>query len=171
MKAVALDHHLVTLTEFLPVRAALRADGKKLVWTNGCFDLLHAGHVAYLTNAKELGDVLLVGLNSAVSFSQWKKRPGPINSDQHRAAVLLVLQAVDYVILFDEPSPVALLRTLQPDVYVKGDDYTRATIDPEERRAIESYGGQIAFCAGVPGVSTSGLIERILQLYSHRRRS
>ena len=169
MSVATTDKRLISLQEFLPLRTQLRAAGRKLVWTNGCFDLLHAGHVAYLENAKKLGDVLLVGLNSAASFGKWKKQPGPINSDQHRAAVLLALRSVDFVILFDEPSPVVLLRAIRPEVYVKGDDYTLATIDPQERLAIESFGGQIAFCAGVPGVSTTGMIERILQLYSHGR--
>ena len=156
---------LLTLELFLPIRAEIRESGKKLVWTNGCFDILHAGHVLYLEQAKSLGDVLLVGLNSDSSYRKLKNRPGPINHQDERTAVLLGLSSVDYVILFDEASAAKLLAAIQPDFYVKGDDYDIKKIDPEERRVVENYGGRIEFCSGLKGASTTDIIRRILDLY------
>ncbi len=143
----------------------MKESGEKLVWTNGCFDILHAGHVLYLQQAKSLGDVLLVGLNSDSSYRKLKNRPGPINSKEQRAAVLLGLNSVDYVIIFNEASAVKLLRGIQPDFYIKGDDYDIEKIDPEERRVVESYGGRIEFCSGLKGTSTTDIIRRILDRY------
>lgn len=161
-------NRILKLPEFMPIRQCLQKEGKRLVWTNGCFDLLHAGHVLYLQRARQLGDVLVVGLNSDRSFQQWKRRPGPIQTQIQRATVLLGLRSVDYVILFDEPSPLLLLQTIRPEVYVKGDDYSLDVIDQKERAVVESYGGKIAFCSGAPELSTSSIIQRILRLYGSR---
>jgi rfaE bifunctional protein nucleotidyltransferase chain/domain len=155
----------VSLTDFLPIRKNLKNDGKKLVWTNGCFDLLHEGHVAYLQNARNLGDVLLVAINSDKSFNLWKNRKGPIHTQFQRSNVLLALRCVDYIIFFDKSSPLKLLKEIQPDIYVKGDDYTIETIDQNERAVVENCGGKIEFCSGVPGMSTSNIIRKILNLY------
>ncbi len=139
--------------------AGLRAEGKKIVFTNGCFDILHRGHVRYLEQAKKLGDILVVGLNSDRSVSGIK--PGrPINSEGDRAAVLAALCAVDYVAVFDEKTPYALIRALRPDVLVKGGDWKKedivgSDIVPETR--------SLPF---VKGVSTTGIIGKILRRYS-----
>lgn len=158
---------LVTLAEFLPLREDLKSSGKRLVWTNGCFDLLHIGHIVYLQNARSLGDALLVGLNSDRSYRKWKDPRGPVQPENERAQILLALRAVDYVLIFDDPSPLQILQTVQPDIYVKGDDYTLASIDQREREAVESFGGEIAFCSGIAGKSTSVIIADILRERGH----
>ncbi len=145
-------------------RAALRASGRRLVVTNGCFDLLHAGHVAYLESARSQGDALLIGLNGDDSVRQLKGPTRPLNSEADRARVIAALGCVDGVCIFPEMRATAFLERAQPDIYVKGGDYTLETIDPNERRAVEGAGGRIAFIPFVPGKSTTGLVERILKL-------
>lgn len=167
MQHIQLSGKKVSLTDFLPIRKNLKSHGKKLVWTNGCFDLLHQGHVVYLQNARKLGDVLLVAVNSDQSFRLWKNRPGPIHTQEQRAYVLLALRSVDYVIFFDESSPLYLLKKIQPDIYVKGDDYTIETIDQNERAVVEGCRGEIEFCAGVPGISTTNIIRKVINLFKH----
>ncbi|MGH7992289.1 MAG: D-glycero-beta-D-manno-heptose 1-phosphate adenylyltransferase [Limisphaerales bacterium] len=149
----------------LPVwRAALRAAGKKLVVTNGCFDLLHVGHVSYLESARNLGDALLVGVNGDDSARQLKGEGRPVNSEADRAAVLAALASVDGVCIFAEKTAVKFLATAQPDIYVKGGDYTPDTLNQEERRAVESAGGKIVIIPFVPGKSTTALLEKISRL-------
>jgi D-glycero-beta-D-manno-heptose 1-phosphate adenylyltransferase len=149
----------------LPVwRAALRAAGKKLVVTNGCFDLLHAGHVSYLESARNLGDALLVGVNGDDSARQLKGEGRPVNSEADRAAVLAALASVDGVCIFAEKTAVNLLATARPDIYVKGGDYTPDTLNQDERRAVESAGGKIVIIPFVPGKSTTALLEKISRL-------
>ena len=151
--------------ETLPAwRARLRAAGKKLVATNGCFDLLHVGHVTYLETSRSQGDALLVGLNSDSSVQKLKGAGRPLNSQNDRAAFLAALQAVDWVCIFPDLRATEFLALAQPDIYVKGGDYTLQTIDQDERRAVEGAGGRIVFIPFVPGKSTSSLIERILRL-------
>ena len=151
--------------ETLPAwRARLRTAGKKLVVTNGCFDLLHVGHVTYLEMARSQGDALLVGLNSDSSVQKLKGAGRPLNPENDRAAVLAALQAVDGVCIFPDLRATAFLALAQPDIYVKGGDYALQTIDQDERRAVESADGRIVFIPFVPGKSTSSLIERILRL-------
>jgi rfaE bifunctional protein nucleotidyltransferase chain/domain len=145
-------------------RAALRASGRRLVVTNGCFDLLHAGHVSYLEAARAQGDALLVGLNGDDSVRQLKGPTRPLNTEADRARVIAALGCVDAVCVFPEMRATAFLERAQPDVYVKGGDYTLDTIDQNERRAVEGAGGRIAFIPFVPGKSTTGLVERILKL-------
>jgi rfaE bifunctional protein nucleotidyltransferase chain/domain len=142
-------------------REALRAAGRRLVVTNGCFDLLHAGHVTYLEGARALGDALLVGLNSDESVRQLKGPTRPVNAQQDRARVLAALAAVDAVCVFNDRRATAFLRAAQPDVYVKGGDYTPETLDPDERAAVEASGGRIAILGLVPGKSTTGLLQRL----------
>ena len=142
-------------------RAAMRAGGKKLVVTNGCFDLLHPGHVTYLENARNLGDALLVGLNGDDSVRQLKGDARPINCEGDRAAVLAALQSVDGVCIFAEKTATRFLAVAQPDIYVKGGDYTLATVNQDERRAVESAGGRIVILPLVPGKSTTVLLEKI----------
>lgn len=145
-------------------RAALRASGRRLVVTNGCFDLLHAGHVSYLEAARALGDALLIGLNGDDSVRQLKGPSRPLNTEADRARVIAALGCVDGVCIFPEMRATAFLERAQPDIYVKGGDYTLDTIDQNERRAVEGAGGRIAFIPFVPGKSTTGLVERILKL-------
>ncbi len=151
--------------EQLPVwRDALRAQGRKLVVTNGCFDLLHPGHVSYLEAARALGDALLVGVNSDASVRELKGPDRPVNSAADRAVVLAALQSVDGVCIFTDRTAMRFLATVQPDVYAKGGDYTIDTINQEERRLVEGCGGKVAILPGVPGKSTTALLEKISRL-------
>lgn len=145
-------------------RAAVRAHGQKLVVTNGCFDLLHLGHVTYLENARNLGDALLVGVNSDASVGQLKGPERPVNSEADRAAVLAALASVDGVCIFNEQTATRFLTAAQPDLYVKGGDYTLETLNQEERRAVESAGGKIIIVPVVPGKSTTALLQKIARL-------
>jgi rfaE bifunctional protein nucleotidyltransferase chain/domain len=151
--------------EQLPAwRDALRAQHRKLVVTNGCFDLLHRGHVVYLEGARALGDALLVGVNSDASVRGLKGPDRPVNSEADRAAVLAALQSVDGVCIFTDPTAMRFLSTVKPDIYAKGGDYTIDTINQDERRLIEGQGGKVAILPGVPGKSTSALLEKISRL-------
>ena len=142
-------------------RAEVRASGRRLVATNGCFDLLHAGHVTYLEEARSRGDLLLVGLNGDASVRELKGAGRPINREDDRALVLAALAAVDAVAIFPEVRAVRFLALAQPDLYVKGGDYTLDTINQEERRIVEEAGGHIVFQSFLPGRSTSRVLERM----------
>ncbi|PIQ93199.1 MAG: D-glycero-beta-D-manno-heptose 1-phosphate adenylyltransferase [Nitrospirae bacterium CG_4_10_14_0_8_um_filter_41_23] len=135
----------------------LKADGKKIVFTNGCFDIIHIGHIRCLKEAKALGDVLVVGLNSDRSVSLIKSNR-PINPQNHRAEILSSLEMVDYVILFDEETPYELIKLLQPDVLVKGGDWKKEDIVGSDI-AKKTYS-----LPYVKDISTSGIIERIKRL-------
>jgi D-beta-D-heptose 7-phosphate kinase/D-beta-D-heptose 1-phosphate adenosyltransferase len=142
---------------------ALQQQGRRVVFTNGCFDLLHVGHVRYLQAARDLGDFLVVGLNDDASVRRLQKGPGrPINSQAERAEVLAALACVDAVVLFSQDTPLELILTLRPDVLVKGGDYTLDTIVgcPE----VLSWGGQVKVIPYVPGYSTTRLIQRLAAL-------
>jgi rfaE bifunctional protein nucleotidyltransferase chain/domain len=145
-------------------RAALRAEGRKLVVTNGCFDLLHRGHVTYLESARALGGALLVGVNGDASVSELKGPHRPVNCEDDRAAVLAALQSVDGVHVFTDRTALRFLSTVEPDIYVKGGDYTIDTINQEERRLVEKLGGKVEVLAVVPGKSTTALLEKIARL-------
>ncbi|MDO7848956.1 D-glycero-beta-D-manno-heptose 1-phosphate adenylyltransferase [Hymenobacter sp. M29] len=139
--------------------AAWREQGRKVVFTNGCFDLLHLGHVDYLEQARHLGDALVVGLNTDASVGALK--PGrPIQDEDARARILASLAFVDAVVLFGEPTPLALIELVQPDVLVKGDDYAIDGIVGHE--LVLNRGGQVLTVPLVPGYSTSRIVERIL---------
>jgi rfaE bifunctional protein nucleotidyltransferase chain/domain len=141
----------------------LRARGRRLVFTNGIFDFLHAGHVAYLTDAREMGDFLLVGLNSDASARRLKGPDRPLVPVADRATVLLALRAVDGVVVFDELTASPLVSALQPAIYVKGGDYSLSgsgTPLPEEP-AVRAYGGEVRLIAYRKGYSTSDLVARI----------
>ena len=137
----------------------IRQGGKKIVFTNGCFDILHVGHVRYLTTAKSFGDVLIVGLNTDESVKILKGENRPINNEKDRAEVLLGLKAVDYVVLFGERTAENLVSEIRPDVYVKGADYTVDKIP--EAKIVQSYGGQIELVKFVAGHSTTETIKKI----------
>lgn len=145
-------------------RAARRASGKKLVVTNGCFDLLHLGHVTYLEAARNQGDALLVGVNSDAAVRELKGPDRPLNCETDRAAVLAALASVDGVCIFAEKTATRFLSAARPDIYVKGGDYTLATLNQDERRTVEQAGGRIVIIPIVPGKSTTALLERVQKL-------
>lgn len=142
-----------------------KAENKKVVWTNGCYDLVHAGHILYLEKAKSLGDVLVVGLNSDRSVRLSKGPNRPIVTESQRAKLMSALSCVDYVIVFDDPSPLKIIEQIKPHVYAKGGDYDINSINQNERKSVEGYGGEIALLPGVKGMSTTNLIEKILKTY------
>ncbi len=143
--------------------AAYRRQGKRIVFTNGCFDILHRGHVTYLNHAKEFGDILVVGLNSDASVSRLKGPNRPINSLEDRSQILAALSCVDHIVPFDADTPHDLIRVIQPDIFVKGGDYTRRTLP--EAHLVEELGGQVEILPYEENHSTTGIIERIRQLY------
>lgn len=147
--------------------ARLRAAGKRVVFTNGCFDLLHAGHVRYLREAASLGNLLVVGLNSDASVRQFKDAGRPIVPEDDRAEVMAALEMVDYVVVFPERTAEAIVAELKPDVYVKGGDYTPENLP--EARVVEGYGGKVKLVPYHEERSTTGIIQRILNVYCPER--
>jgi len=141
-------------------RMALGERGQRLVVTNGCFDILHLGHVTYLEAARNQGDVLLVGVNGDASVRELKGPGRPINPEGDRAAVLAALASVDAVCVFQEKEALRFLEHVRPDIYVKGGDYTIDTINQPERRLVESLGGTVVVLGRVPGRSTSEVLGR-----------
>ena len=151
--------------EGLPTwRSKIRSSHKKLVVTNGCFDVLHRGHVTYLSEARSLGDFLLVGLNSDTSTRELKGSERPVNPETDRAFVLAALACVDAVCIFSDRTAVMFLTEAKPDVYVKGGDYTLETLNREERKIVEGFGGRITLLPLVPGQSTTSMLQRIARL-------
>ncbi len=153
-----------TLKTLLATVRALRRKGKKVVFTNGCFDLLHVGHVRYLAAARALGDALIVAVNSDRSVRRLKGDARPIVSQKHRMEVLSALSSVDYLILFGADTPRRLIETLQPDVLVKGADWKQDAIVGKE--IVEASGGRVARIRMVPGASTTTVIRKILRLHA-----
>lgn len=137
---------------------ALQRSGKKIVWTNGCFDILHVGHLSSLEEARSFGDVLVVGLNSDASVRALKGEGRPVNNAQDRGRLLAALRPVDYVVIFEETSPANVLACLRPDIYAKGADYTLERLNQDERRCVEGYGGCIRFLKLIDGKSTTNTI-------------
>jgi D-glycero-beta-D-manno-heptose 1-phosphate adenylyltransferase len=152
---------IATLDELAALRTAWAAEAKTVVWTNGCFDLLHAGHVRSLRDAKALGDILIVGINSDASVRAIKGDARPVVTQADRAEVIAALEPVDYVTIFDEPDPIMALSRIRPDIHCKGAEYADGTRPLPERETVLSYGGQIKFLPFYPGRSTSDLIDRI----------
>lgn len=155
------NRKIASLNELLEKLTIERTAGKKIVFTNGCFDILHAGHVRYLQAARGEGDLLVVGLNSDVSVQAIKGPARPIVSEQERAEVLAALACVDYVSVFDDPDPLALIIALRPDVLVKGEDWEEDRI--VGARFVKENGGRVVRVPLVGGASTSGIIRRILE--------
>ena len=153
------ENMLVKQSEIDDLLKKLKEQGKTIVTTNGCFDILHVGHVRYLEKAKSFGDVLIVALNSDKSVKSIKGESRPINNENDRAEVLSGLKSVDYVVLFDEDSPINLLLQIKPDVHTKGADYTLESL-PEAKGIMES-GGRIEFISFVEGKSTTSIIEKM----------
>ncbi len=152
---------ILTADELTARRDALEASGRRLVFTNGCFDLLHVGHVRYLGAARAQGDALAVGLNADASVRALKGPGRPLNPADERAEVLAALTCVDFVTIFDYPRATGLLAQVRPHVYVKGGDYTLETLNAEERAALLEAGARIAFVPMVPGRSTTRLVEEM----------
>lgn len=150
---------IVQLKELLSILERLKTEKKQIVTTNGCFDILHVGHVRYLKQAKELGDVLIICLNTDKSVKKLKGDSRPVNNELDRAEVLAGLRSVDYVILFDEDTPSELLAQIKPDIHVKGGDYDANTLP--EAKIIQQFGGKIMFLPFVAGKSTTGIINKI----------
>ena len=159
---MCLSGKRVDLETMVAERERLRAAGRRVVFTNGCFDILHLGHVQYLTFARRQGDVLVIGLNSDASVRRNKGPKRPIVPEDERAALLLALRCVDYVVLFDEETPERLIGRLVPDVLVKGRDWAHFVAG---REVVEAAGGRVVLADLVPGRSTTGTIERILEVY------
>lgn len=144
----------------------LKREGKKVIFTNGCFDILHAGHTRYLSEARKLGDVLVLALNSDRSVRALKGEMRPIVPEAERAEVLAALSAVDYVTVFDEMTPLALIEFLRPDVIVKGGDWAEKDIVGAD--AVRTWGGQVAVMPELEGASTTNIVEKILQVCGSR---
>ncbi|ROL60130.1 D-glycero-beta-D-manno-heptose 1-phosphate adenylyltransferase [Bacteroidetes/Chlorobi group bacterium MS-B_bin-24] len=150
---------IVDFNEIEKICNSLREQNKKIVFTNGCFDILHRGHIEYLTKAKEFGDVLIVGLNSDTSVQRLKGKDRPINSESDRARILDALKPVDYVVIFEEDTPLHLIQMVKPDVLVKGGDYKVEEIVGSE--FVMSYGGKVEIIPFVEGKSTTKIIQKI----------
>jgi rfaE bifunctional protein nucleotidyltransferase chain/domain len=157
---------ILKLSDLVKVIEGLREAGKRIVFTNGCFDILHVGHVRYLAAARSKGDALVLGLNSDASVKSIKHDNRPIISQDQRAEVLAGLACVDYITIFDEPDPLALIQTIKPDVLIKGADWKKAEIIGSD--VVKSYGGKVVRIEVVPGISTSRIIQRILKLYGRQ---
>lgn len=145
--------------ELAKIAAELRANGKRIVLTNGCFDILHVGHVRVLQAARDLGDVLIVGLNSDESTRRLKGPTRPVNTELDRAELLANLRSVDYVTVFTEDTADELLKAVRPHIYAKGADYTTTSLP--EATTVESIGGEIRLLELVPGKSTTSIVGKI----------
>lgn len=152
---------IVPLNELAKRVKELRAGGKKVVATNGCFDLLHPGHIRYLRAARALGDILLVGLNGDQSVGELKGPGRPINNEKDRAELVAALDSVDLVAIFPELRATRFIELAMPDVYVKGGDYKSETLNAEEKAALKKIGTQIDIIPFEKGYSTSGLLEKL----------
>ncbi len=154
---------VVGIRQLVRLRRKLRSREKKVVFTNGTFDILHRGHVEYLTKAKQMGDVLIVGLNTDASIRRIKGKGRPINTNRDRAIVLASLAPVDYVCFFGEDTPRRIIHQLEPDVLVKGADWSKENI--VGRDTVERRGGMVRTIRLTPNRSTTNVIQRVLALY------
>ncbi len=162
MKAEPLDQK----TE---IRDLLKAEGKKVVFTNGCFDILHLGHVQYLEQAKALGDILGIGVNGDASGRRLKGKKRPIMDQDERAQIIAALRSVDYVVIFDDDTAEPLVAALKPDVYVKGGDYAQGR-DLPEADIVRGYGGKVSLLPFVAGHSTTDVIKTVIDRYGSNRK-
>jgi len=156
-----MNTKIYPLSELRSIIHTLKEQGKTIVFTNGCFDILHAGHVQYLQEAKKQGDILVIGLNSDRSVSSIKGPKRPIVEEQHRAFVLAGLSCVDYITIFDDPDPFYLISQLKPHKLVKGADWAECDIVGAD--LVKKEGGQVARIHLVPNISTTEIIQRIVQ--------
>lgn len=141
----------------------MKKQGKKVVFTNGVFDILHVGHLTYLEEAKSFGDILIVGVNSDSSVKVNKGDKRPINSEADRAKMILGLKPVDYAVIFDEKTPIEIITEIKPDIHIKGGDYKKD--DLPETPIVESNGGKVEILSFIDNKSTTGVIEKILEVY------
>ena len=160
-KAESSGSKVRTLDELTALRAAWHDTNKTVVWTNGCFDLLHVGHIRNFRDAKALGDILIVGINSDTSLRALKGDSRAIVNQDDRAEMIAALEMVDYVTIFEETTPVAALSRLRPDIHCKGAEYADGARPMPEREIVLGYGGRIRFLPFHPGRSTTELIDRI----------
>lgn len=156
--------NIISIKELQSQREQLRQQKKKVVFTNGCFDIIHRGHIEYLTKSKALGDILIVGINTDDSVRRIKGEQRPIVPEEDRAYVVANLLPVDYVCTFSEDTPLALITALVPDILVKGADWNIDSIVGKD--VVEAAGGKVATIDFVPNRSTSNIIERILERFS-----
>ena len=161
---MTIDKKIVSLKQLIPIVKKLKKQKKKIVTTNGVFDILHFGHVKYLEEAKKLGDILIVGVNTDSSVKQNKGEKRPINDEKSRLGVLAGLESIDYVFLFNEKDPRKWISKLNPDIHVKAGDYKLSQII--EKDAVEKNGGKIIITKIEKGYSTTSLINKILKVYS-----
>ncbi|WP_200890675.1 D-glycero-beta-D-manno-heptose 1-phosphate adenylyltransferase [Pedobacter lusitanus] len=153
------SHKIVSLSELTPLVNHWKGEGKKIVFTNGCFDLLHAGHITYLTEAASLGDILIIGLNSDDSVSRLKGPARPVNNETTRSVVLGAMSFIDAVVFFNEDTPLELIKQVLPDVLVKGGDYQIENI-AGAKETIEN-GGTVQVLSFLPGYSSTAIIDKI----------
>ncbi len=154
---------IVSIDEIVEIRDKLKKEGKKIVFTNGCFDILHRGHVEYLAKAKGLGDVLIVGLNSDSSVRQIKGEGRPIVPQEDRAIILSSLHFVDYVVIFEEQTPYELISKIVPDVLVKGSDWSPENVVGKD--IVEANGGEVVLIELTPNRSTTNIIKTVLERF------
>ena len=152
-----------TVEELKKIVGALRSSGRKIVFANGCFDLIHAGHTRYLQGARALGDILILGINSDRCVKMLKGNGRPLQPDSERAEILASLECVDYVLVFDAPTVDGILQELKPNVHAKGTDYTEESVP--ERQTVHNYGGRVAITGDVKDHSTRDLIQTILSKF------
>ena len=157
---------VTTLDALQGLRPSWSARGRKVVLTNGCFDLLHVGHLRYLRQARALGDILIVGVNDDVSVGRLKGSRRPVISQDDRAEMVAALDGVDYVVIFAEDTATALVEALRPEVYAKGGDYGHGGKDLPEATTVQAHGGRIELLPLVPGRSSTDLVQLILDRYS-----
>ena len=155
--------NLLTVEKMREKIIELKREGKRVVFTNGVFDILHIGHLTYLEEARNLGDVLVVGINSNSSVKVNKGDKRPINDEKNRAFVLLGTKFVDFAVIFDEKTPEKLLDILKPNIHVKGGDYKKE--DLPETKIVEKHGGEVKMLSFVDNISTTEIINRILEAY------
>ena len=153
---------IFSLKLLLPELGRQKKSGKKIVFTNGCFDVLHAGHTRYLQKARQLGDLLVVGLNTDASVRKLKGPGRPVNPEEARAEVLAALESVDYVVPFSEETPLRLIERLRPHFLVKGGDWKKSSIAGAD--TVASYGGRVRTIPFIKGFSTTGILKKIERL-------
>jgi len=169
INAIALSHNdsdskIKNLDALAAIIETEKSRGKRVVFTNGCFDLLHAGHVKYLQKSRSLGDLLILGLNSDASVRRLKGKNRPLINEEERAHILAALDCIDYVVLFDEDTPLELIKAIKPHILAKGGDYTPENVVGKD--VVEAYGGRVELITFVDGKSTTNIIERILERYN-----
>ncbi|MFH1613319.1 MAG: D-glycero-beta-D-manno-heptose 1-phosphate adenylyltransferase [bacterium] len=151
-----------TLEELKNIVEKLKKNGEKIVTTNGCFDLIHPGHIKYLWQAKKYGDILIVGLNSDTSIKKIKGNQRPILKEKARSLILASLSMIDYIVIFSEVTPIKLLKTLKPNIHIKGGDYIAEKII--EYETVKKFGGEVKIIQFIKGYSTTNLIKKIKKI-------